>query len=76
MALDDDAEAVIMPEMSAAELAKRLHTVEAALTRVRSSRAVRWSNAARRAQRRVTGVPIELWSAAGGVVRGRRRPPG
>ncbi len=76
VSLDDDAEAVIMPEMSAAELAKRLHTAEAALARVRSSRAVRWSNAARRAQRRVTGVPIELWSAAGGAVRGRRRPPG
>ena len=67
---------MIMPEMSAAELAKRLHTAEAALARVRSSRAVRWSNAARRVQRRVTGFPTELWSAAGGAVRGRRRPPG
>jgi hypothetical protein len=73
--LDDDAEAVIMPEMSAAELAKRLQTTEAALTRIRSSRAVRWSNAARRAQRRATGVPVELFSAASGAIRGRRRPP-
>jgi hypothetical protein len=64
-------EAVIMPEMSPAELAKRLQTAEAALARVRSSRAVRWSNAARRAQRRVTGVPVELLSAAGRVLPGR-----
>ena len=66
-ALEDDGEAVIMPEMSPAELAKRLHATEAALARIRSSRAVRWTNAARRAQRRVAGAPGELF----GVVRGR-----
>ena len=71
VSLDEGAEAVIMPEMSPAELAKRLHTAEAALTRIRSSRAVRWTNAARRAQRRATGVPVELFSAATGAMRGR-----
>jgi hypothetical protein len=67
-----------MPEMSPAELAKRLQTAEAALARIRSSRAVRWTNAARRAQRRATGVPVELFSAASGAMRGRaahRRNP-
>jgi hypothetical protein len=73
VSLDEDDEPVIMPDMSAAELAKRLHTAEAALARIRSSRAVRWSNAARRAQRRVTGVPVELFSAARGAM--RRRTP-
>jgi hypothetical protein len=71
VSLEDDAEAVIMPEMSPAELAKRLQTAEAALARIRSSRAVRWTNAARRAQRRASGVPVELFSAAGGMMRGR-----
>ena len=75
VSLDDDAVAVIMPEMSAAELAKRLHIAEAALARVRSSRAVRWTNAARRAQRRASGVPVELFSAASGAMRRRSRPP-
>jgi hypothetical protein len=69
--LEEDDAAVVMPEMSPAELAKRLHTAEAALARVRSSRAVRWSNAARRAQRKATGVPLELFSAASGVMRSR-----
>jgi hypothetical protein len=71
VSLEEGAEAVIMPEMSPAELAKRLHAAEAALARIRSSRAVRWTNAARRAQRRATGVPVELFSAASGVVSGR-----
>jgi hypothetical protein len=59
--LEQAEEAVIMPEMSPAELAKRLQVAEAALARVRSSRAVRWTHAARRAQRRVAGVPVELF---------------
>ena len=71
--LDDTATAVIEPDMSPAELARRLHQAEAALARVRSSRAVRWTHAARRAQRRVAGVPVELFSAAGEVVRARAR---
>ena len=71
VSLEDDAEAVIMPDMSPAELAKRLQTAEAALARIRSSRAVRWVNAARRAQRRATGVPVELFGVATGAVRNR-----
>jgi hypothetical protein len=71
VSLHGDAEAVIMPEMSPAELAKRLHAAEAALARIRSSRAVRWTNAARRAQRRATGIPVELFSAASCAVRDR-----
>ncbi|SEK38184.1 Sulfotransferase family protein [Blastococcus sp. DSM 46786] len=74
----EDTAAVIMPDMSPAELAKRLQAAEAALARIRSSRAVRWTNAARRAQRRATGVPIELFGAASGAVRNRtaqRRKP-
>jgi hypothetical protein len=71
VSLDGAAEAVIMPEMSAAELAKRLQQVEAALTRVRSRRVVRWTNAVQRAQRRVAGLPVELLSAAGQAVRRR-----
>jgi ribosomal protein L29 len=72
VSLAGTAEAVVMPDMSPTELAKRLHAAEAALARVRSSRAVRWTHAARRAQRRVAGVPVELLSATGQVVRGRR----
>lgn len=71
VSLAETAEPVIMPDMSPAELAKRLQTAEAALARIRSSRAVRWTNAARRAQRRVTGMPVELLGAAGEAVRGR-----
>jgi hypothetical protein len=70
--LDEPAEPVIMPEMSAAELAKRLQQAEATLARMRSRRAVRWSNAARRVQRRLTGLPGELLHAAGR----RGRPSG
>jgi ribosomal protein L29 len=62
-----------MPEMNAAELAKRLQQVEAALTRLRSRRAVRWSNALRRTQKRVATAPAELVSAAGQAI--RRRGP-
>jgi hypothetical protein len=61
--LDATTEAVVMPEMDAAELAKDLRRVEAALTRLRSRRAVRWTNALRRVQRRITGFPVELVSA-------------
>ena len=57
-------ETVIRPETDAAELAKDLRRVEAALARLRSRRAVRWSNAMRRAQRRITGLPAEVVSAA------------
>jgi hypothetical protein len=71
VSLEDEAEAVIMPDMSPAELAKRLQTAEAALARIRSSRAVRWTNAARRAQRRASGVPVELLGSARSAVRNR-----
>jgi hypothetical protein len=64
-------EPVIMPEMSAAELAKRLQQVQAALARVRSRRAVRWSNAVRLAQRRAGGLPVEWASRAREAVRRR-----
>jgi hypothetical protein len=70
-ALDGGPSAVIEPDMSPAELARRLHQAEAALARMRSSRAVRWTHAARRAQRRVAGVPVDLFSAAGEAVRAR-----
>jgi hypothetical protein len=73
LTLDAPAEPVIMPEMNAAELAKRLQQVEAALTRLRSRRAVRWSNALRRTQKRVATAPAELVSAAGQAI--RRRGP-
>jgi hypothetical protein len=63
--LDRPDVAVIMPEMNAAELAKRLRSAEAALGRIRSRRAVRWTNSLRKAQRQVTGLPIELRSVAG-----------
>ena len=66
-------EAVIMPEMSAGELAKRLQQAETALARIRSRRAVRWTNALRRTQRRVTGLPLELRTATAEVL---RRPRG
>ncbi|TQN37897.1 sulfotransferase family protein [Blastococcus colisei] len=68
--LDDRAEAVIMPDMNPAELAKRLQQAEAALRRVRSRRAVRWSDALRRAQRRAAGLPDELRGAVGKAGRG------
>jgi Sulfotransferase family len=71
VSLEEETSAVIMPDMSPAELAKRLQAAEAALARIRSSRAVRWTNAARRAQRRATGVPFELFGAASGAMRGR-----
>jgi Sulfotransferase family len=64
-------EAVIMPEMSAAELAKRLQQVQAALTRVRSRRVVRWTDAVRLAQRRAGGLPVEWASRARDAVRRR-----
>jgi hypothetical protein len=71
LALDGPPEPVVMPEMSAAELAKRLQQAEGALARIRSRRAVRWGNAARRAQRRVTGLPVELLRSVGSF---RRAP--
>ena len=72
VSLEEAVEAVIMPDMSPAELAKRLQTAEAALARIRSSRAVRWTNAARGAQRRVTGVPVELFAAVSAAMRSRK----
>lgn len=72
VSLEEAVEAVIMPDMSPAELAKRLQAAEAALARIRSSRAVRWTNAARAAQRRVTGVPVELVGAVSGAIRSRK----
>jgi hypothetical protein len=54
------AEAVVLPEADAAELAKDLRRAEAALVRLRSRRAVRWTDALRRTQRRVTGLPAEM----------------
>jgi hypothetical protein len=71
VSLEAPAEAVVAPEVSAADLAKRLHQVEAALTRLRTRRAVRWGNALRRGQRRVTGLPVELVGAARQAVRRR-----
>lgn len=71
VSLDAPDQVVIMPEMSAAELAKRLQQVEATLARVRSRRVVRWSNAVQRAQRQVAGLPVELLSTARQAVRRR-----
>jgi hypothetical protein len=71
VSLEPPREAVIMPEMSAAELAKHLQQVQAALARVRSRRAVRWSNAVRLAQRRAGGLPVEWASRARDAVRRR-----
>lgn len=65
-------DATIMPDMDAAELAKRLRRVEAALARLRSRKAVRWGNAFRRGQRRVSGLPADLLSATRQVTRRRR----
>jgi hypothetical protein len=72
VSLEATGNAVVMPEMDAAELAKDLRRVEAALARLRSRRAVRWTNAARRAQRRVTGFPVEVVSATQRWVRRSR----
>jgi Sulfotransferase family len=57
--LDAPADAVIVPEMNAVELAKRMQELEAELTRMSSLRAVRLSVALRRAERRLTGIPAE-----------------
>jgi hypothetical protein len=75
LALDGTDEPVIMPEMSAAELAKRLQQAEATLARIRSRRAVRWGNAARRAQRRLAGLPVELMRSAMRPATRRRPAP-
>jgi hypothetical protein len=72
VSLDAPEEAVVMPEMSAADLAKRLRSAEAALARLRSRRAVRWTNSLRRTQRRVTGIPVELRGAVGQALRRTR----
>ena len=74
VSLDAAEEAVIMPEMSAAELAKRLQQTEATLARIRTRRAVRWSNALQRARRRVAGLPVEVASAAASAARKAGRP--
>jgi len=71
LVLDRAEEPVIMPEMSAAELAKRLQQAEATLARIRSRRAVRWGNAARRAQHRLAGLPVEMARAVRSVRRDR-----
>lgn len=67
--LEQEDAAVIMPEASAADLAKQLQVAEAALARIRSRRAVRWSTSLRRVQRRVTGLPAELRTAVGHALR-------
>jgi hypothetical protein len=67
--LDDEERPVILPEMDVAEMAKRLQQVEGALARIRSRKAIRWSNALRRSQKRLGTVPAELWSSAGRVLR-------
>jgi hypothetical protein len=59
-------DSVVMPEMDAAELAKRLRQAERSLARIRSRRAVRLANTLRRMHRRVTGLPGELLSGAPG----------
>ena len=74
VSLEEAADEVIMPEMDAAELAKQLRRAQASLARVRSRRAVRWSDAMRRAQRRLTGLPEEVLSA-GRQVASRKRGP-
>lgn len=73
VSFDPSAEAVILPEMDVAELAKRLQRAERALARIRSRRAVRWTNAARRAQQRVAGLPRDLLGVARRALGGRRR---
>ena len=75
VSLDATDDVVVMPEADAVELAKRLKTVEAALARIRSRRAVRWSASLRRAQRRLAGFPLELRTAAGQAIRKRPRGP-
>jgi hypothetical protein len=55
---------VLLPETDAAELAKRLQQAERALARIRSRRAVRWTNTAQRARRAVAGLPVEVLGAA------------
>jgi hypothetical protein len=75
VSLDVPDDVVAMPEGDAVELAKRLRTVEAALARIRSRRAVRWSASLRRAQRRLTGFPLELRTVAGQAMRKRPRGP-
>jgi hypothetical protein len=69
--LDGPADAVVIPEMSAVQLAKRVQELEAALTRMSSLRAVRLSIALRRAERRLTGLPTEWIGSARKVVRRR-----
>lgn len=69
VSLEDEERPVILPEMDVAELAKRLQQVEGALARIRSRKAIRWSNALRRSQKRLGTVPAELWSSAGRVLR-------
>jgi hypothetical protein len=69
VSLEAVGETVVMPEMDAAELAKRLRQAEAALARIRTRRAVRWTNSMRGVQRRLTGLPSELRSAGASVLR-------
>jgi hypothetical protein len=69
--LDGPADAVVVPDVSAVELAKRVQELEAAMVRMRSLRAVRLSIALRRAERRLTGLPTEWLGSARKVVRRR-----
>ena len=71
--LEQVEEPMIMPDMDAAELAKRLHQAETALARVRSRRAVRWGDALRRTQRRVSGLPGEAAGRVRQSMRARAR---
>jgi hypothetical protein len=64
LSLEPSGESIVIPEMDATELAKRLRQAEAALRRVRSRRAVRWTNKLRWIHSRVTGLPGELLSGS------------
>jgi hypothetical protein len=63
VSLDAIDEPDIVPDVSAAELGKRVQQLEAALAHLRSRRAVRWTTSLRRAQRRVADLSVELRTA-------------
>ena len=69
--LDGPADAVVVPEVSPVELARRVHELEAEMTRLSSLRSVRWGFALRRAERRLTGLPAELLGSARKAMRRR-----
>lgn len=64
LSFEPRSEPVILPDMDAAEVAKRLQQAEWALARIQARKAVRWSNAAHRIQRRAAGIPTELFDVA------------